>query len=47
MGTLYRVDGVIDGPDETLYVLTDGNEVKILRVAPKKPQQPFRVCRRP
>jgi hypothetical protein len=24
------------GPDEALYVLTDGNEGKILRLAPKK-----------
>ena len=25
------------GPDEALYVLTDGNEGKILRLAPKTP----------
>ncbi len=31
-----RIRGVIDGPDGALYVLTDGNGGKILRLTPKK-----------
>jgi glucose/arabinose dehydrogenase len=33
-----RIRGVNEGPDGALYVLTDGNGGKILRLAPKKPQ---------
>ena len=32
-----RIRGVNEGPDGALYVLTDGNEGKILRLVPKKP----------
>jgi glucose/arabinose dehydrogenase len=31
-----RIRGVSEGPDGALYVLTDGNDAKILRLAPKK-----------
>jgi glucose/arabinose dehydrogenase len=31
-----RIRGVSEGPDGALYVLTDGNEGKILRLVPKK-----------
>ena len=31
-----RIRGVSQGPDEALYVLTDGTTGKILRLAPKK-----------
>lgn len=31
-----RIRGVLDGPDGALYVLTDGNAGKILRLTPKK-----------
>ena len=31
-----RIRGVNEGPDGALYVLTDGNEGKILRLVPKK-----------
>ena len=31
-----RIRGVADGPDGALYVLTDGNNGKILRLVPKK-----------
>ena len=31
-----RIRGVLDGPDGALYVLTDGNGAKILRLTPKK-----------
>ena len=30
-----RIRGVNEGPDGALYVLTDGNEGKILRLVPK------------
>jgi glucose/arabinose dehydrogenase len=30
-----RIRGVSEGPDSALYVLTDGNEGKILRLVPK------------
>jgi glucose/arabinose dehydrogenase len=32
-----RIRGVSEGPDGALYVLTDGNAGKILRLVPKKP----------
>ncbi len=31
-----RIRGVQQGPDEALYVMTDGNDGKILRLVPKK-----------
>ncbi len=31
-----RIRGVNEGPDGALYVLTDGNEAKVLRLVPKK-----------
>jgi len=31
-----RIRGVGEGPDGALYVLTDGNEGKILKLVPKK-----------
>jgi aldose sugar dehydrogenase len=31
-----RIRGVVEGPDEALYVLTDGNGGKILKLTPKK-----------
>ena len=31
-----RIRGVSQGPDGALYVLTDGNAGKILRLVPKK-----------
>ena len=31
-----RIRGVQQGPDEALYVMTDGNEGKMLRLVPKK-----------
>jgi len=31
-----RIRGVIEGPDEALYVLTDGLGGKILKLTPKK-----------
>jgi len=31
-----RIRGVAEGPDGALYVLTDGNEGKILRLLPKQ-----------
>ena len=33
-----RIRGVVDGPDGALYVLTDGNGGKILKLTPKRPQ---------
>jgi glucose/arabinose dehydrogenase len=35
-----RIRGVTQGPDDELYVLTDGNGGKILRIAPGQPGQP-------
>jgi glucose/arabinose dehydrogenase len=32
-----RIRGVSEGPDGALYVLTDGNGGKVLRLAPRKP----------
>jgi glucose/arabinose dehydrogenase len=31
-----RIRGVSEGPDGALYVMTDGNEARILRLVPKK-----------
>ena len=31
-----RIRGVSQGPDDALYVLTDGNTGKIVRLVPKK-----------
>jgi glucose/arabinose dehydrogenase len=31
-----RIRGVNEGPDGALYVMTDGNEGKILRLSPKR-----------
>ena len=31
-----RIRGVQQGPDDALYVMTDGNDGKILKLVPKK-----------
>jgi glucose/arabinose dehydrogenase len=35
-----RIRGVTQGPDDELYVLTDGSPGKILRIAPARPPEP-------